>query len=183
MSDIDRHPFPQGRHEEPSFGLLKDWWKRLEDNKGERAFLRRASTLTQVMLSPSFVDLLRTLRNQDYSIGGYDLPLSKIAAIAGLSARIESLSEESLATRMGTPKPGASTPAFSELRLRRILACDDIEELYVQLRRAIAILDDTVNLADLAATIWNWSPMDAKRPRDPRRQIAYDYYSVAPLKP
>lgn len=182
MNDSPRHPFPQGRREDPSFELLHAWWKSLEDDKGERALLRRADTLSQVMLSPGFVDLLRTLRNQGYVIATFDLPLSKVAAIAGLTARIKGLAQEDLATRMGTPKPGTATPTLSELRLRRILACDDIEELYVLLRRALSILDDTANLADLAAIIWNWSPLDAKRPHDPRRRMAYDYYSAAPLK-
>lgn len=175
--------FPQGRPDDPSFGLLQEWWKDLEKDKGERAYLRRAESLTQVMLSPAFVALLRSLRNQGYVVGGQDTPLAKIAAIVGLAARVKSLTVEDIAIRMGTPKPGSTTAPLSELRLRRILACDDLEELYTLLRRVLSILDDTVNLSDLATTVWNWSPLDAKQPYDPRRRLAYDYYSALPTKP
>jgi CRISPR system Cascade subunit CasB len=57
-----------------------------------------------------------------------------------------------------------------------------METLYEPiLRRALALLDGQANLADLAAVVWHWSPMDEKRPNDPRRQMAYDYYAASPL--
>lgn len=183
MSESDKYPFPQGKPDHQSVALLVDWWQQLEHDKGERATLRRAASLTEVMLSPSFMRLLRALRNQGYAIGNGNIQLSKIAALAGLAARVKTQTDVGLAAHMGTPKPGGSTPAFSELRLRRILACDDIEELYTLLRRALALLGDQANLADLAATIWNWAPLDDKRPYDPRRRLAYDYYAAAPIKP
>jgi len=183
VSEKEKPPFPQGKPEHESSVLLLAWWRQLENDKGGRAALRRAASLTEVMLSPAYMRLLRSLRGKDYAIGNYNLPLAKIAAIAGLTARIKETTNEGLAKRMGTPKLGGTTPAFSELRLRRILACDDIEELYTLLRRALSLLGDQANLADLAATIWNWAPLDEKRPCDPRRQLAYDYYDAAPLKP
>lgn len=182
MSESDKYPFPQGKPEHPSFALLVAWWQQLEHDKGERAALRRAASLTEVMLSPAYMRLLRSLRGSGYAISNHNLQLAKIAAISGLAARIKEQTNDGLAKHMGTPKPGGTTPAFSELRLRRILACDDIEELYTLLRRALALLGDQANLADLAATIWNWSPLDDRRPHDPRRQLAYDYYDAAPIK-
>ncbi|MEA3277195.1 MAG: type I-E CRISPR-associated protein Cse2/CasB [Pseudomonadota bacterium] len=180
MSEINKYPFPQGRPDHPSFALLSSWWQRLENDKGERAVLRRAASLTEVMLSPAFHALLNDLRRASFGVPEYRYP--KLAAIVGLAARIKTMATDGLATRMGTPKPGGSAPTFSELRLRRILACDDIEELYTLLRRALALLDEHANLADLAATVWYWSPLDDKRPYDPRRRLAYDYYAVAPIK-
>lgn len=180
MSKIAKYPFPQGKPEHPSFALLFDWWRQLENDKGERAVLRRAASLTEVMLSPAFHSLLNDLRRADYRIAEYRYP--KLAAIVGLAARIRTIASDGLASRMGSPKAGGSAPTFSELRLRRILACDDIEELYTLLRRALALLDDQAHLADLAATVWHWSPLDEKRPYDPRRRLAYDYYAVAPIK-
>jgi CRISPR system Cascade subunit CasB len=180
MSEIDKYPFPQGKPEHPSFALLTAWWRQLENDKGERAVLRRAASLTEVMLGPAFHSLLNDLRQAGYGMAEYRYP--NLAAIVGLSARIRTIARDGLATRMGTPKAGGSAPTFSELRLRRILACDDIEELYTLLRRAVALLDDQADLADLAATVWHWSPLDEKRPYDPRRRLAYDYYAVAPVK-
>lgn len=181
MSEIEKYPFPQGKPDHPSFALLGNWWRQLENDKGERAVLRRAASLTEVMLSPAFHGLLNALRRAGYGIPESRYP--KLAAIAGLAARVKQTTDEGLAARMGAPKPGGSTPAFSELRLRRILACNDLEELYTLLRRALALLGDHANLTDLAATVWHWAPLDDKRPCDPRRRLAYDYYAVATIKP
>lgn len=189
MNSAKKFLFPQPRMGEDkmptdaSFDILREWWQQLENDKGERAALRRASSLTEVMLSPAFMRLLWALRNQGYAIGNSNIQFSKIAAITGLAARVKAQTGIGLATRMGTPKPGCSSSAFSELRLRRILACDDIEVLYTLLRRALALLDDQANLEDIAATVWHWSLLDDKRPYDPRRRLAYDYYAAAPIKP
>ena len=131
------------------------------------------------MLNPAFHRLLRELRQAGYGVSDSRYP--KLAAIAGLAARVKSETDENLATCMGTPKSAGSKAVVSELRMRRLLACDDLEELYALLRRALALLDNHARLADLAATIWHWVPMDEKRPNDPRRQLAYDYYAAAPL--
>jgi len=182
MSDRENYPFPQGKPEHRSFALLFAWWQEIKRDKGQRAGLRRATSLTEVMMTPAYIGLLRTLRQEKLAVGQSDLVLGKVAAIAGLCARVEEQAAGGLGERMGTPKPGGSTATISELRLRRILACDDIEELYTLLRRALALLENRANLTDLAATIWHWSPLDEKRPFDPRRRMAYDYYAIAPIK-
>jgi CRISPR system Cascade subunit CasB len=65
------------------------------------------------------------------------------------------------------------------------MTCDgkesDLDELYTLLRRALALLGDKANIADLAAVVWNWTLMDDKNPHDPRRRVACDYYEAAPL--
>lgn len=181
MSRRPESPFPQRKPEHSSFAVLRAWWQGLEHDKGERASLRRTGSLTEVMLSPAFHRLLRELRQAGFGISESRYP--KLAAIAGLAARVkkEPDSPASLATRMGEPKAGSNAPTVAELRVRNILACDDLEVLYTVLRRALALLDSQANLADLAAIIWHWSPMDDKRSNDPRRQMAYDYYAAAPL--
>ncbi|CBK41283.1 putative CRISPR-associated protein Cse2 [Nitrospira defluvii] len=173
------NPFPQGKSDHPSFNVLKMWWQALESNRGERAALRRAASLTEVMLSPAFHRLLHSLQREGYGVAEYRYP--KLAAIAGLAARVKTETSETLATRMGNPKSGGDKAAMSDLRVRRVLACDEVEELYTLLRRALALLGDQANLSDLAATLWHWSPMDEKRPNDPRRRMAYDYYAATPL--
>ena len=183
MNEKPDNPFPQKKPDHASYAVLRSWWLGLEHDKGERAALRRAGTLTEVMLSPAFHDLLRELRRAGCGIAEARYP--KLAAIAGLAARLDSKKTEplaSLASRMGTPKTkDGKKAAVAELRMRNILACDDLEILYTLLRRALALLDDQASLTDLAAVVWHWSPMDEKRPSDPRRQMAYDYYAVAPL--
>jgi CRISPR system Cascade subunit CasB len=181
MNDTTKpnNPFPQWKLEHPSFNILKTWWETLETDRGERAALRRAASLTEVMLSPAFHRLLNSLQRAGYGVADYRYP--KLAAIVGLAARIKTETSETLATRMGSPKSGGDKATMSDLRIRRVLACDDIEELYTLLRRALALLGDQANLPDMAATLWHWSPMDEKRPNDPRRRLAYDYYAAAPL--
>lgn len=173
------YPFPQRRSDDPSFAILRAWWKGLEDDKGERAALRRAANLTGIMLSPAFHRLLSELRRTGFGISDGRYP--KLAAIAGLAARVKSEDDESLAKSMGSSASGGGKATVSELRMRHLLACDDIEELHTLLRRALALLDNRANLADLATTVWNWVPMDEKLPNDPRRQMAYDYYAAASL--
>lgn len=173
------NPFPQGKPDHSSFTALKAWWRSLETDRGERAALRRAASLTEVMLCPSFHRLLNSLRQAGCGVAQHRYP--KLAAIAGLAARVKAEISEPLAARMGAPKNEGKKAAVSELRMRRILACDDVEELYTLLRRALSLLDDQANLQDLAATVWRWSPMDEKRPNDPRRRLAHDYYAAAPL--
>lgn len=172
-------PFPQGKPDHTSYAVLKSWWQALESDRGERAALRRAANLTEVMLCPAFHRLLNALRRTGCGVAQHRYP--KLAAISGLAARVKAETSEGLAARMGSPKGGGEKSAVSELRMRRILACDDVEELYTLLRRALSLLGDQANLTDLAAILWNWMPMDEKRPNDPRRRLAYDYYAAAPL--
>lgn len=179
MNDKPDKPFPRGKPDHPSNAVLRAWWQGLEHDRGERAALRRAGTLTEVMLSPAFHRLLRELRQAGCGVSESRYP--KLAAIAGLVARLKAEAPGSLANRMGSPKAGGNAPVVAELRMRNILACDDLETLYTLLRRALALLDDQANLVDLAEVVWHWSPMDEKRPNDPRRQMAYDYYAAAPL--
>jgi CRISPR system Cascade subunit CasB len=184
-----------------SFKILHHWWHELHDKpvdsspnespsvvanskpkqnyRGERAALRRAESLTAVMFNPGFHRLLKALGIGDNSS---ENQLTKLAAIAGLAAMIEDEITDSLATSMGKPKDiDGKKSCVSELRMRRILACDDLEELYTLLRRGLALLDNKANLANLASIIWNWKKMDEKNPHDPRRRMACDYYAVAPL--
>lgn len=190
MNEKRKYPFPNRRTvgaspgsdatEDESFGVLKDWWRDLENDKGERAALRRAASLTEVMLSPAFHRLLNRLRQAGYAVPEGRFP--KLAAIAGLAARLKDAEGGPLGGDMGTPKPGGTKARVAELRLRRLLACNDLEELYTLLRRVLALLDDRARLADLATTIWHWVPLDESRPGDPRRDLARDYYAVAPIQ-
>jgi CRISPR system Cascade subunit CasB len=169
--------FPQYKLDHTSFSTLRLWWSSLEDDKGERAYLRRCSTLTEIMLSPAFHRLLNQLGRDN--VPQYRYP--KLAIIAGLVSRTKGESEQKLGAEMGSPGKSSTKPDVAELRMRRILACDDLEELYVLLRRALSLVDNRVNISDLAAIVWNWKRMDEKSPHDPRRRIACDYYAEVPL--
>jgi CRISPR system Cascade subunit CasB len=172
------YPFSQWKPDDRSFAILKEWWNVLKKNKGERAILNRSDSLTEVVFCPAYHKLLRTLRKEGYTVPEIRLP--KLAAIVGLAARIEDDIPGTLGAQMGTLKQG-DKPMVSELRMRRVLACDDLEELYVLLRRALGILGGNASLAGLAATIWQWESLAEKKPYDSRKQMAYDYYAVASI--
>ncbi len=87
MSDKPENPFPRGKPDHPSYAVLRAWWQGLEHDRGERAALRRAGSLTAVMLSPAFHRLLRELRQAGCGIAESRYP--KLAAIAGLAARVK----------------------------------------------------------------------------------------------
>ena len=153
MSDRLDHPFPLrpsanasterklGWEQHHSFVVLRAWWQGLEHDKGERAALKRAGSLTAVMLSPAFHRLMRELRQAGFGVAEARYP--KLAAIAGLVARLKPDKPEpleSIGNRMGTSKTRDGKKAVvSELRVRNILARDDIEDLYALLRRALAL--------------------------------------------
>lgn len=170
------YPFPQWKPEDHTFTILRNWWQELKNNKGEKAALKRADSLTEVVFCPAYHRFLRTLRNEGYSVS--ESRYSKLAAIAGLSARIKQDIPGAFGAQMGALKPG-DKPILSELRVRRVLACDDLEELYMLLRRALGILGGNASLSGLASTIWQWESLSEKRPYDSRRQMAYDYYAAA----
>jgi len=170
------YPFPQWKFDDRSYTILRNWWQELDNKKGEKAALKRAGSLTEVVFCPAYHRLLRTLRGAEYSVQQSRYP--KLAAITGLSARIEDDIPGSFGAQMGALQPG-DKPILSELRVRRVLASGDLEELYVLLRRALGILGGNASLSGLAFTIWQWESLAEKRPYDSRRQMAYDYYAAA----
>lgn len=172
------YPFSQGKPDDRSFAILREWWQELENNKGERAVLKRADSLKEVVFCPAYHRLLRTLRKEGYSVAESRFP--KLASIAGLAVRIKEDIPGTLGAQMGALKPG-DKPSVSELRMRRVLACDDLEELYVLLRRALGIIGGNASLSGLAATIWQWESLAEKKPYDSRKQMAYDYYAAASM--
>jgi len=58
----------------------------------------------------------------------------------------------------------------SGLRFRRLLAINTREELYHAMIRIIRLLGGTVNVCDLAKTVYWWNEETKKR-------LAYDYYA------
>ena len=174
-----RFPFPNDP-QDASYTILLDWWTALEADKGERAELKRAENPLRVAFSPAYHDLLYRLQEAGYRLGTGSREW--LALLAGLSAHVKqhTANERSLAAQMGSPKPGSERAPVSELRFRRILATDDLADLYTQLRRAISLLDGTANLIDLARVLCRWRPIAEQNPYDPRKNWAYDYYAAAP---
>lgn len=155
-----------------SGSILLAWWKGLESDRGERAFLRRASNITEVAFSPAYHRLLGRLKGESSSVNR-----EALAAVAGLATHVKTHTEIGgyVARQMATPKAGRSGVRVSGLRFRRLLAVSGRDELYPLLIRAIKLLDGKVNLLSLANSVYWWN-------EDTRKQWAYDYYSTAPAE-
>ncbi|HGG60413.1 MAG TPA: type I-E CRISPR-associated protein Cse2/CasB [Gammaproteobacteria bacterium] len=131
---------------------ITEWHARLhEDNqRGERARMRRCDSLEEIMLQPTFYRLCRNpaLRKQ---------PVEGLALVAGLLAGVENYDNNPTAVLLGQSKqPGDDNPLFSELRFQRLLASKEPEDLFQNLRRAIAQAGKKANPVLLADEILHW---------------------------
>ncbi|MDT8321692.1 MAG: type I-E CRISPR-associated protein Cse2/CasB [Xanthomonadales bacterium] len=148
--------------------VLLDWWKKLEDNRGDRAALRRAASIEQVMFNPAFHRLWRGLKGTSWKRA------ERVALIAALAARVrEHRSERTFAAQLGTSPRGREKAALSGLRFRRLLQIREPDELLQGCSRAIAMCGNSVNLLNLAKSVYWWSDRD-------RKDWAFDYYDANP---
>lgn len=146
---------------------LKSWWNSLENNRGERAKLRRCHTLTEVVFLPAFHQLRREVER--HGKVDYD----SLALVAGLLARVKSSSDgPGIGEQMATGKPDGSA-CVSGLRFRRLLKVKEKEQLYAAMTRVIALLGGVANIQSLAQSVYWWNDMT-------RKEWAFDYYSKAP---
>ena len=145
------------------------WWKELVDekhdekHKGQRARLRRCA-LNDVFLNPDYIYLKRDL--------GQEAP-NDLHVIASLLSFVDDTGDATKTLAEAMVK-GSDRPAVSEIRFRRLLACETCEELHPQLLRALKILkcsSSIINLDDLIRSIRFW---DDKT----KRRWAEDYYGT-----
>ena len=147
---------------------LLNWWQSLEDNRGDRAALRRASAIEQVMFNPGFHRLWRKLKDTRWNRA------ERVALIAVLAARVKYHDpRNTFAAQLGAPLAGRGKAAFSGLRFRRLLQASDSDEVLQACSRAIAMCDGRVNLASLAESVYWWND-------GVRKQWAFDYYDANP---
>ena len=148
---------PLGQH-------LASWWRGLAQRPGERAELRRAATVAQLVMTPSFQRTCPLFAGHFKAEKGWQ---DRLAAIIGLLAHVREFSSQGLAEQMaGQP------PVVSELRFRRLLQRER-DELYVAMIRVIRMLHYRVNPYDLATAIYFWGD-------DIKKAWAYSYFSKTP---
>ncbi len=151
----------------PELQALDAWWRSLDDNRGDRAELRRCGTLAEVVFTPAY-HRLRQAVCQSGRVHDDGLAL-----VAGLAAKVKSNAMDNrVAEQMATGKPDGSA-RVSGLRFRRLLKVKGQEELFPALGRVIALLGGSVNLQSLAQSVYFWNDRT-------RKQWAFDYYSKSP---
>ena len=132
---------------------LNSWHNNLEEDRQQRASLRRCSSLLDVYTSSGFRDLLFKLK--PLWEGKAAWRFTALAIIAGVVSHVsENDPTLSFAERMAQKNGGA--PVMSELRFRRLLAVRTEEGLFRELRRAVKLADGRLNIVSLADDVFRW---------------------------
>lgn len=154
-------------HDSPETQALAAWWLALNENRGDRADLRRCSTLAEVAFTPAY----HRLRLAVVKHGSVNL--DALALVAGLAARVKNnIPGNTLAEQMATGKSDGSA-RVSGLRFRRLLKVKEKEELFTAMGRVVALLGGGVNLQSFANNLYFWNDRT-------RKQWAFEYYSKSP---
>jgi len=132
--------------------------------RGARAELRRAKTITDVIMTPTYQRLCSRLGEELESFNKQDK--ERLAFIAGLLSHIREVSKTKLAKDMAAGSPAC----VSELRFRRLLQHERDDRFYGAMIRVIRMLKYRVNAYDLIESMYYWN--DEKK-----KQWAYAYFS------
>lgn len=157
---------------------LLEWWTWLEDNRGDRARLRRVECPDDALLTAAFSRFLAAMP-ESWSEPGH-LPAS--ALVAAIVAQVKDHHPAaSFAKQLATPKEGAEKPRMSELRFQQLQKSHDPAEFFRRLLRAVRILDGNVNILSLTNDILHWMAEYRQGvDRNPQKRLAFcwanDYY-------
>lgn len=145
---------------------LRQWWSKLENDRGTRAMLRRCSTLDEVVMSPAYQRFYRYMLACGWPDNAAERQNDKLAAIAALAAMVREDDDKDLPYRMSEQE--FERPLLSELRFRALLKIDATDELLTGLRRALPLIDHKTNLVRLAHDVYWWND-------DTKKKWAYAY--------
>ena len=148
--------------------VLFDWWEKLGDDRGGRAALRRASTITAVSMAPPYQRLYRRMCNAGWAVETRAHHNDRLAAIVGLLAHVKQNDERPLAKSMSQRADGGDRPCVSELRFRRLLESPDLDSLFIGMRRVLPLMNHGVNVLALANDVAHWGD-------DVKKHWAYQY--------
>lgn len=158
---------------------LTAWWHWLDDNRGERAVLRRAATADDILLTPAFSKFLDFMPEHWRTTQH----LFDSAMVAGLLARVkEDNRNNTFAKALALPKQVGGKAVMSELRFLQLQKSQDPDEFFRRVSRAIALLGGNVHILSLADGILHWL-LEHRRAidREPTKRLAVrwatDYYT------
>jgi CRISPR system Cascade subunit CasB len=137
------------------------WWQLLQRtlngrpnpkaDPGALARLRHCAAPVEAMCEPVTLDLFRRPRRSTPK----DLP--RVAVIAMVLAHVRDDAPGQKAIQAVGKTRERAEPKLSRLRFRRLLACRDDDELAREMRRFVALAGGTVNIGDLAESLFYWS--------------------------
>ena len=127
---------------------LRKWHEELQEKRGNRASLRRSTTVNDVCLSEGFRSLLMQTHTL-WKIEAQEWRFTALALVAAVSANVKAIDERQ-------PFAAQLAAVMSEGRFTRLSAVKTPDELLRQLRRAVKLLNGSVNLISLADDIFRW---------------------------
>ncbi|MBN2733691.1 MAG: type I-E CRISPR-associated protein Cse2/CasB [Methanomicrobiaceae archaeon] len=138
--------------------ILGEWWESLDEDRGERAVLRRCKSYEEVAFSPAYYRLRKSLVSAGFSVRNDDLAL-----VAGVISHVRKQSSEGkFSALMAESKKGASGPVVSEKRFRKLLSVQDKSDLYLTMIRLIKMTDDAAPINDVASGLYWWNERTKK---------------------
>ncbi|MDE9621340.1 type I-E CRISPR-associated protein Cse2/CasB [Citrobacter portucalensis] len=127
---------------------LRKWHEELQEKRGARASLQRSVTVNDVCLSEGFRTLLMQTHTL-WKVEGQEWRFTALALTSALVANVKAIDErQKFAAQLNG--------SMSELRFSRLCAVKTPDELLRQLRRAVKLLNGSLNLFSLAEDIFCW---------------------------
>jgi len=140
-------------------GILYQWWEGLNENRGDRAELRRCRSVDGVLLTEGYhrlrVQLART---------GLPFNEGQLGTVAGVLAYVEE--DAPGLEELGAHMAGGAREEdalVSGLRFRRLLQRESREDLYRPMIRTVRLLGRRVNVGALARDLFYWGTSVRKR--------------------
>lgn len=150
------------------------WLETVNENRGDRAELRRCRSPAEVAFVPAFYRL-KMMVPQNFDP-------ERLAAVAGILSHVEIERGEGpkveIAELFARPADGGSAPRISEPRFRRLLRVADFDyaELYPIVTRLIRQIKRKVPESAMPSLIWGIYRWDQKT----KRSWAEAYYEHIP---
>lgn len=169
---------------------IKLWWDSLDDNRGDRAQLRRARYPEELLLREAFYTFTKKMPERWRTRDG----LMRSALVAGVLSHVTKNPEIKIA-QGGGPKRRArfaeqlampqdsGRSAMSKLRFDKLQKSRSLDDFYRNTLRAINLLDKSVNLVPLADSLVHWyDEFTSKNYIKPKNRVAVvwasDYFTV-----
>ena len=114
MEKQQQYRFVKGEKTRETLG---SWWTSLNENRGDRARLRRAERPEDVLLTEPFFRFLKQMP-EEWSDSKRILSSAMVAA--ALSHVKERQDRENFAAQLATSKKGGNKPRMSELRFQQL---------------------------------------------------------------
>lgn len=133
---------------------LEDWYKELQDNNKDRAYLRRAVSPIQATVNESAWRLSELLPDWNTIP---EIPATLAAILAHVKKDNARWTGKAFPEELATPAQGKSeNPIMTESRFGKLITCRNWDEFFTAMRRAVQMNGDGAHIPSLADGIVLW---------------------------